>query len=337
MSRIQDSSTSQRGRLLFLFSNPRPLVGTLLAFVLVCGMGSSDAAAQCAVPDYCRELDVLSPSDAANYYQFGFDVAISGDAMIASSIPQSCSQSPQPCAAAYIYRWDGTAWQEEAKLVDAEGRNGDAFGFSVDIDGDVAIVGAPYAGPTHKEGAAFIFRYNGSTLSEEARLTGSADLGRKVKVQGDMALVSEALSSPAGTTTGVVHVYRNSGGVWTIQDTLKPSVVGDYANYGTTMALGNGLLAIGAYGTPHPTQYGAVYLYELVSTQWIERQVIQGSYFRNRLGDLLSISNDLLLIGGDQETTPMSSSAISIGTTARYGLWRVRSPSQTQQRPTYSQ
>lgn len=43
---------------------------------------------------------------------------------------------------AFIYAFDGSVWSQEQKLVPSNGASGDAFGFSVSIDGDYAVCGA---------------------------------------------------------------------------------------------------------------------------------------------------------------------------------------------------
>ena len=43
---------------------------------------------------------------------------------------------------AYVYRFNGGGWSQEAKLLASDRANTDHFGIAVAIDGDVAVVGA---------------------------------------------------------------------------------------------------------------------------------------------------------------------------------------------------
>ncbi len=43
---------------------------------------------------------------------------------------------------AYVFEWDGTNWQEIAKLTASDGTTNDIFGQSVSLSGDRALVGA---------------------------------------------------------------------------------------------------------------------------------------------------------------------------------------------------
>lgn len=64
----------------------------------------------------------------------------------------------------------GGSWLQEAKLMPSNRDQGDTFGYSVAIDGNVAVLGAPYiqcqAG--NHCGTTMIFRYNGSSWNKEA-------------------------------------------------------------------------------------------------------------------------------------------------------------------------
>ena len=59
---------------------------------------------------------------------------------------------------AYVYRWNGSNWVEEQKLLASDGAAGDWFGHSVSISGDVALVGA-YADDDigTNSGSAYVF------------------------------------------------------------------------------------------------------------------------------------------------------------------------------------
>ena len=109
----------------------------------------------------------------------------------------------------------------------------DHFGFSVDIDGDYAIVGAPYwegASGTDR-GAAFIFKKDGGSWVEmailEAWVPASGDwtlgdsdhFGFSVAISGDLAVVGapfQDLTADGYTfrDRGAMYVYRRNGNSW---------------------------------------------------------------------------------------------------------------------------
>ncbi|RMH55973.1 MAG: T9SS C-terminal target domain-containing protein [Bacteroidetes bacterium] len=68
----------------------------------------------------------------------------------------------------YAFRQNGTSWSETDTRRANETNADDQLGWSAAIDRDLVLVGAP------GRDAAYVFRWNGSTLSEETKLTGPA-------------------------------------------------------------------------------------------------------------------------------------------------------------------
>jgi hypothetical protein len=101
----------------------------------------------------------LTASDGAVSDQFGYSVSISGDTAIVGAYLDDDAGSGS--GSAYIFEnvsSGGSAQTESAKLTASDGATEDYFGYSVSIDGDTAIVGAPYdddAGSA--SGSAYIF------------------------------------------------------------------------------------------------------------------------------------------------------------------------------------
>ena len=73
-------------------------------------------------------------------------------------------QCPIACnyGAAYIFRYNGNDWIEEAKLTASDRETLDQFGFSVSIDETVAVIG------TYNSESAYVFRYDGTDWIQEA-------------------------------------------------------------------------------------------------------------------------------------------------------------------------
>src|SRR5690606_31212937 len=129
---------------------------------------------------WVHEQKLLDPEGAAGD-RFGAAVAISGTAAIIGAPDDGDPVLGASAGSATIFRYNGSSWVREQKLVDPDGAAGDHFGYSVAIEGDVAIVGAPddghpALGPL--AGSATIFRYNGSSWMREQKLVdpgGAAD------------------------------------------------------------------------------------------------------------------------------------------------------------------
>ena len=95
--------------------------------------------------------------------------------------------------------------------------DGDEFGYDVDIDGDVLLVGARYvdgAGPD--AGAAEIFRFDGANWVSEAMLMDTNDeqfeqFGWSVAISGDVAVVGAHFDAISQMGGGAAFVYRYDG------------------------------------------------------------------------------------------------------------------------------
>ena len=135
----------------------------------------------------------LTPSDPAANNLFGNSVAISGDVALIGDYRDD--DNGNSSGSAYVYRFNGTNWIEEAKLTASDGATGDAFGQSVSVSGEVALIGAVWDDEgLYDTGSAYVFRFDGTNWNEEAKLTASdpawADrFGKSVSISGDVAVI----------------------------------------------------------------------------------------------------------------------------------------------------
>ena len=182
------------------------------------------------------------------------------------------------------------------------------FGFSVDVYGDVAIVGAfrDEDGILLETGAAFVYRFDGTQWIEEQKLEASNKgtlnwFGWDVALSENIALVSARNGDTFDTNGGDVTLFRYNSGQWTEETILTPSdeVVSDY---GFAMDIDGDVIAIGSPGHPGVvagTTEGAVYVYRYNGTTWIEEDLLFGSDLSNQslFGSAISIEGDRMLIG----------------------------------------
>jgi hypothetical protein len=136
-------------------------------------------------------------------------------------------------------------WVNETKIQANDKQQGDKFGDSVSISGDYAIVGAHIK--NSYKGAAYIYKRDGTTWTEQANFTGEAasdEFGYSVSISGDYAIVGAAVND---TGTGAAYIYTRSGTSWTQQQELNGeatsffgwsvSISGDYAIVGHRMMI----------------------------------------------------------------------------------------------------
>lgn len=200
-------------------------------------------------------------STAGNADEFGYAVALSGDAGTALV---GALYANSGAGKAYVFTKPSTGWvstSSAAALTAPGGAQNDNFGYAVALSGDggTALVGAPFtdsgAGKAYvftKPGTSWGSTSNAAALSDPANNAGGSDnFGTSVALSGDgtVALVGAPYTN---NYAGAAYVFIKPGGGWTGTGspyaTLSSPNSGDF---GISVALsgdGNTTLA-GAYGT----------------------------------------------------------------------------------------
>ncbi|WOO43520.1 InlB B-repeat-containing protein [Rubellicoccus peritrichatus] len=154
----------------------------------------------------------LTSSDAAERDYFGQSVSISGDTIISGAYFDD--DDGDGSGSAYIFRRSGDVWTEEVKLTASDAAVRDFFGFSVDISGDTAVVGA-YVDDDNGDGSgsAYLFHYSEGVWVEKAKLTASDGaagdlLGQSVSISGNATVVSSKQDDDNGGNSGSAYIYE---------------------------------------------------------------------------------------------------------------------------------
>jgi len=140
--------------------------------------------------------------------KFGWSVSNSGDFAIVGAYYDE--DKGRQSGSAYIFKRDGTSWVQQKKLRAKDGDVGDWFGFSVSINGDLAIVGSHN---TYAAGASYIFKRDGTTWKQQEKLYPSDgaptdQFGRSVSISGKYALVGSFASNYKGDDSGSAYIYK---------------------------------------------------------------------------------------------------------------------------------
>jgi len=189
----------------------------------------------------------ITPSDGAEHDNFGRAVALDGDTALVGA-PGSVSGDPRP-GAVYVFRFDGFTWVEEARLTASDGADGDYFGGTVALDGDVAMVGASGYDNGAVSGAVYVYRFNGSGWVEEAKLV---EGGSTVALNGPVAAVE---------MDQLVRLFRHNGSAWAHEADLSPDPDDYRFGYGISLT-SDGVLVGAVRDTGYqPRWYGVAHLY----------------------------------------------------------------------------
>lgn len=239
------------------------------------------------------EEQQLTASDGATVDGFGASVAISGDTAIVGADRQFSTTPGQ----AYIFRFNGSGWVEEQKLVPSNGAPGDSFGVSVAINGDVAIVGAYETDDA--VGAAYVFRFEDGSWVEEQKLVAADGLagdlfGTSVAVDNDVAVIgAQATDELPGTNVGAAYVFRFNGSGWIEEQRLGASDARWTAHFGCSVSISDQTVLVGARSAAD------AYVFRFDGISWVEEQKLEGRGYS--FGHSVAISDDVAVVGAYQE------------------------------------
>ncbi len=130
---------------------------------------------------------------------------------------------------------DGQQWADHGAL-EPDGFEGTAmFGSAIAFDDSIAAIGAPGAA------TVVIYRRQGDDFVESQRLAPGAVAG----FGGAIALHGNELLVGAGRG-GAAYRFRLRGGSWTLTDRIAPPPGADTTSFGSSVALGDAAIAVGA-------------------------------------------------------------------------------------------
>ncbi|MBI1825804.1 MAG: FG-GAP repeat protein [Planctomycetes bacterium] len=231
-------------------------------------------------------------------YRPAFDTQ--GDLLVYGAPWEFCApDSVQGCGAVYVFRYDGAQWRQVTRLRPDDLYPYNAFGFSVAIDGDLIVVGAPaYYCPGFDPtgpGSVYVYRQvDPDNWNLEAKISAPFPseydaFGHSVDVKNGYVVVG----SPGRTNCALpnteprtVYGYVLFDGVWIAESILsRPSISG----FGTTVRLSEPHLAIGC-GTD--TGNGGTHVFKRNGTNWTETANIPNS----QASSVIDLDGDRLLV-----------------------------------------
>lgn len=238
----------------------------------------------------------LTASDARAQDQFGLSVALNGNTALIGA--PFADNGGTDAGAAYVFVQNGTGWTQQARLVAIDAAADDVFGTVVALDGNTALIGAPFKGQA--AGAVYVFQRSGTTWSQQAKLT-AADLadgqfGSAVALSGDTALIGAPFDSEAGFLSGAAYVFERSGTTWSQQAKLLASDAAPVDTFGLAVALEGNLALVGA---PFDNDVGAMYVFERSGASWSQQdKLVAGDADVNaQFGNAVALNKGTALIG----------------------------------------
>ncbi len=263
----------------------------------------------------------LTASDGAVDDRFGTSVSLDGDIALVGA--WSDDDDGSSSGSAYIFTRDASGmWGNEQKLTASDGSSGDAFGFSVSVDGDVALVSAHSDGDNGQDsGSAYIFTRDASGMwNQEQKLTASDGansdhFGFSLTLDEDVALVSARLDDDNGNNSGSAYIFtRDASGMWGNEQKLTASDGSATDRFGESLSLSGGVALVSApFDDDNGDSSGSAYIFTRdASGMWGNEQKLTASdgAINDTFGTSVSIDGDVVLVGvvGDDDKGTTSGS-----------------------------
>lgn len=258
---------------------------------------------------------------------FGCPVSIDKDTAIVGATGNS--EKGENSGAAYIFVRTVDGWVQQAKLTPDDAAAGYNFGWSVSIDGNTAIIGAPFPsilgsnGGKEKSGAAYVFVRTGNVWRQQAKLSAKDAaknnwFGYSVSSDGDTAIVgAPGYKNSRITATGGLQIIRYAGAAyifvrtgvdWKQEDklTLHDASSGD--EFGISVSIDNGTAIVGVgLGSLSGVKrfLESAYIYEqFLGGEWRLSKKLSAldSKEDRRFGHRVSIDNNTIIVGAFKDS-----------------------------------
>ena len=140
------------------------------------------------------------------------------------------------------------------------------------------------------------------TVVFEQELLGSGSINRPTAIyNSNIVFMADPSSGYRARSAGAVYVYNRLGTAWVRNTTIAPYELGPYEEFGTSIAVDDHTLAVGA---PRPDRSGAVYVYTRTNAgTWGSpiRILPEDTKPGQNFGHSISINRDHIAIGAPED------------------------------------
>ncbi len=256
----------------------------------------------------------LIASDSVAGDSFGRSVAVTGRTLVVGAYNKNSAQG-----AAYVFTRAGTTWKQQAKLTASDAADGDAFGRTIAVVGDTAVVGA--LNKNTGGGGAYVFTRSGTTWTQQAKLvsadaTGGDGFGWSVAFAG----ASVVVGAPFATSQqGAAYVFTRTGTTWTRQAKLTAADAADGDAFGRSVRVAGDTLVVGASG--RRSQQGAAYVFVRSGTIWTQATELSAGDAADgdSFGWSVALSGDTAFAGAYQTNSSRGAAYVFTGVASSPG------------------
>lgn len=274
--------------------------------------------------------------------RFGNDVAIDGDYIL---IGASYDKSDDKRGKAYLFKKDeNNSIKQVAEMFEADedgnadGKEKDKFGYSVDLYGNHFVIGAynDDIDGIQTMGAAYVYQYDENNTVKLLKKIGPDDaeeedhFGNSVSISKNYVLVGSYNDDEAGSNSGSAYLFiiKDNNNVVELKK-LQSADIQESDLFGNSVAIDNNYMVIGAQGSDIAVENaGSAYLFsaEPLDEVYIFN-VLNSTKDENFVGDIYDISNivkhpyhdiNFVLSGDDADSFELNGTVFRIPTALNY-------------------
>lgn len=239
---------------------------------------------------------------------FGESLALDGDtAIIGAPLHSIWNQGT-----AFVFVRSAGIWSLQQRLITSDGEFGDAFGESLALEGDTALIGASGddVGANVDQGSVYVFTREGGVWGEKQKLTAgdgtaadyfSNDSG--ITLNGDTAVICANNDYVGNGARGSAYVFVRTGGsaidgVWSEQQKLTGGEGTNGRNLDGPASLDGDTVVIGAHSEPSEFK-GSAYIFVRSGGIWSKAQTLlppEGGGDYDYFGWSVALDSDTIVV-----------------------------------------
>jgi hypothetical protein len=256
----------------------------------------------CSGGVWTQQQKLVAP-DAAND-RFGCSVSIDNNAIVIGAYRYN-----NYTGSACVFTRAGQNWNFQQKLTASDAQQGDHFGYSVAIDNNTIIIGAPYDDYSGLDyaGSAYLYKKRDTMWVEQNILRASdssqmAHFGNSVAIDGNWAVIG-AYECNIGSinTAGAAYIFSQTGAGWVEQQKLfDANSPASGEDFGWAVAIKNDTILVGCpYDFVDGNKTGSVFEYVLDGSTWVlsDRLAAGDANTDDKFGSSLALSGRHIIIG----------------------------------------
>ncbi len=238
----------------------------------------------------------LLPSDGAGFDEFGGSIAIDNGVIAVGASGNDGKVTGS------VYLFDASTGGQLFKLHANDGAEYDLFGHSIALDNGVVAIGArgdhdDFLDPF--TGSAYLFDAStGAQLFKLAASDGEQgdEFGVSIAIGDGVVAVGVPGDDDNGRDSGSVYVFEVSTGAYLFKLLASDRVESD--RFGVSVAIDNGVVAVGAFGNYDDiTATGSAYLFDASTGAQLFKLVASDGAGRDSFGNSIALANGVVAVG----------------------------------------